>query len=542
MQKYIGAFFLVIIGLAVRIAMILIDMPFTTDVRLIQSWAVLLNEGGFANFYYSDAHTDYPPAYMYILFLVGAIRAAFGWDFLSIPFNMVTFAPPIIADIVTGLVIYAIARDVLEKPQTYDKSVLVEEAVLGKSFLVGLAYMLNPAVVLNSAWWGQVDAVHTMLLFLALYAVYKKQILPVYMLYGLAVLTKPQSLVLAPIFLYSVFYYCQERNFTAKSVLTVLGYGVATFAFMALLSLPFGLSLVIEQYTATMGQFMFNSVNAYNFNALTGGTWQAITPFNTLMSVVAIVGVTVFSFWILHNRWSETSIFAVAALLFVVTFVFSVRMHERHVFPAVAFLAAAALFSSSKKMYLLYFVFSATIFINCLDVLLVYRGINVNLPFFVREAPPGLWRPIDEFVAFISFINVCFAVFFIRTSYFVAAADNIDNPEILENAETVSKTPKKFEMVDKIGEIKTVDKIDKINKVEKINKIDEINEIDEIDEIVQFHKSHKIIDIDDFDGLEEFRRLRNSGNKTANKADKPQKAQLQRPKLQKPKKAMEARQ
>ncbi|MCL1988924.1 MAG: hypothetical protein FWG64_13290 [Firmicutes bacterium] len=434
-NHFVGAAVLVVVGIVVRLLVFMIDMPFTWDVHTFQAWANMLYVDGFAQFYYSDAFTDYPPAYMYVLFVIGAIRSALDWGFLSPQLNLLTFSPAIISDIITGLAIYFISKDLFH-----------EEYIFGKAFFVSMAYLLNPAVLINSSLWGQVDAVYTLLLFLALYAVYKKQILPVYMLYGLAVLTKPQSLMLAPIFLYSVFHYSKARNFTAKSILTVFGYGVGTFAFMALISLPFGIDLVIEQFFTTIGSRPFNSISAYNFPAMTGGTWQGITPFYTLITSITIVGVTLFTFWILYKRWAVSTIFATASLLFGAVFVFSTNMNERYMFPAVLFLLVAAIFDKSEdfqqtpqvqetpaelatvsqgiskpsKWYILYFAFSFTIFINCFDILLANNGYNLTVPFVIREAPPGLFRPIDEFVALIGFINVCLAIFLIRTSYFTA--------------------------------------------------------------------------------------------------------------------------
>jgi len=382
-----GYIALFVIGLTIRLAAFTINMPFQGDVLTFQIWAVRLFEDGLAYFYYADFFSDYPPMYMYVLWMAGAVRYAFDLEFLSPAFNLVVFTPAIVSDLITGLLIYR-----------------VSSSFGRRSFWIALAYLANPAIILNSAVWGQVDAIHTLLLFLALYAVSQKQSLPAYLIYGIAVLTKPQSLIVAPVFLYSAY--------RAKEPFKMFGYAVATFGLMALLSLPFvpgfDLTLILNQYADTLGSYPFASVNAYNFYALTGGNWQDISGFYLLLSAVAIVGVTLMSFWILHQNWSATSVFFSAALLFIVTFVFVVRMHERYLFPALLFLLVAYIIKNKVHFLALYAAFSATFFINCLDVLLKFN--DSRLPFF-GESQAGVFRPIDPAIAFISFLHVVLAVY-----------------------------------------------------------------------------------------------------------------------------------
>ncbi|MCL2399835.1 MAG: glycosyltransferase 87 family protein [Defluviitaleaceae bacterium] len=420
-EGYITLFF---IGFALRFIAFSINMPFESDVRTFQAWAFLLHEYGLSNFYYADTFTDYPPMYMYVLWVLGFIRIALGIDFFSTQINLLFFMPAIISDVITTLLIYRLCRNI------------ISDNNFGISFLIALAYSANPAVIINSAVWGQVDSIHTLLLFLALSGIVKKQTLPIYLLYGIAVLTKPQSLIVAPVFLYSAFHYFKENEYSPKSAATMVGYAALTFLFMALLSLPFvhgfDLTPVLRQYFDTMGTYPFASHNAYNFYALTGGNRQAITLFYVVVSVVAIVGVTIMSFWILHHNWSEKSALFVAGLLFTITFVFSVRMHERYLFPALLFFLAAAIYNEKDKqkiigktrrkskhkskqkdirLFILYGAFSVTLFINCADVLLQFHGMRFLT---LGEASTGAFRPIDEGIALVSFINVVLAIYSLK--------------------------------------------------------------------------------------------------------------------------------
>ena len=397
MKDYV-ALFIISIGLRLA-AFALIDIRFESDIFLFQFWASQMFHGGPANFYYADFFSDYPPLYMYVLWVIGAIRHNLGFEYLSPQFNLLVFTPAIISDVITVLLIYSLSKQYFSRRH---------------AFLISFAYSVNPGVILNSSIWGQVDAIHTLLLFLALYAVSKKQTLPVYLLYGLAVLTKPQSLIVAPVFLYSAFYYYKEQNYSIKAALTMFGYAAATFLFMGLLSLPFGLQLVFEQYFATMGQRPFASINAYNFYALTGGIWYNITLFYAIVSFVAIIGVVCMTFWLLYRHWSGAAVFFTAALLYITTFVFSVRMNERYLFPALLFLLITAVLMQNKsdeRLPILYVAFSATFFINCLDVLLKNNGIHL---FALGQIASSAHRPIEGFIALISFLHVVLAIYTLK--------------------------------------------------------------------------------------------------------------------------------
>lgn len=49
-----------------------------TDMNCFIAWGDMIFKDGIGNFYSSDSFTDYPPGYMYILYMVGAIRHVLG--------------------------------------------------------------------------------------------------------------------------------------------------------------------------------------------------------------------------------------------------------------------------------------------------------------------------------------------------------------------------------------------------------------------------------------------------------------------------------
>ena len=79
-----------------------------TDMNCFLGWSDMIFNGGFKSFYTSDAFTDYPPGYMYVLYIVGAVRNMLGAsDGLA---WLIVKLPAIICDIATGVISYRIAE------------------------------------------------------------------------------------------------------------------------------------------------------------------------------------------------------------------------------------------------------------------------------------------------------------------------------------------------------------------------------------------------------------------------------------------------
>jgi len=417
MKGYIAIF---ILGLVVRAIVFSFGIHFDGDVWTLQGWAIRLFEYGLSDFYYSDALTDHSPGYMYVLWLMGAIRDSTGWPVLSTEFNRLTFIPPITIDLITSLLIYGICR-----------RIFTEAGDFGKPFWIALAYSLNPSIIINSSAWGQTDAIHTLLMALALYSLCRKQSLPSYLLYGLAIMVKPHSLVVAPIFLFSAFHYFRQRDYTPKAALTMFGFAVITFAFMILLTLPFtqnfNLLSLWEQYSEYLGIVPLASINAYNFHAMMGNNFQGINPFTNFISTAAVAGVTLYSFWILHKRWDKVSIFFCAAMLNIITFNFAVQMRDRYLFPSILFLLLAAIYMhkknpADKRIIMLYTGFTITFFINCFDILMTINGSPI------LTATPlsyDIWRPVHGAITLVSFISVALALYSLKIGWDITKWTNL---------------------------------------------------------------------------------------------------------------------
>lgn len=396
-------FIIIASGILVRLFALSIDLRFETDINCFKAWSLEIFSNGFSSFYLSDSFSDYPPGYMYVLWLLGLIKTIMGLN--DSAFTILIMMPPIICDIITACFIYKIA-----KTKTDEKV----------SAAMALLYVLNPAVIINSSVWGQVDSVHTLMIFSSLYLLIKKKYTFSFPLFVLAVLVKPQSLMFSPIYIYFFFKLFKPSSSqvfkdTFKAAFKEMGAGIGlSFALLIVPLIPFSsngdFAPIVSQYINTLASYPYASINAYNFYALNGLNWAPLTSEIAGIPVSfwgygSIVITCIISFVLLWKNDSPSNVFFTAAFLNTATYMFSIKMHERYIFPALLMLLVSYIFEKNKKVLIIYIGFSVTVFLNCLDVLNV---INQN----------GNYELIKDSMPVISLINMIliFIMFFICVS------------------------------------------------------------------------------------------------------------------------------
>ena len=433
---YAAILFLLAVAFVLRLFGVWSDIPFTYDVGILQHWGHTLFYNGLAAFYSDGAFSDYPPLYMYVLWAIGAVRDAFGFapHYISPRSNLVTFMPAILFDLAAGALVYF---SCLYFGKDEGRTTLPN--AFGVPFWLTAVYLWNPAVILNSSIWGQVDAVHTFMMALALFSLAKNlarpSIVP-YLLFGLAVMVKPQSLIVAPIFLCSALHYVwalrggDAWRINHKQLVTagtLLLFAVATFALMFAVSAPFAWTgtfpfvdfyYVVSQYIETFGQRPHPTINAYNFHFMVGGNWGSITPFLAFVGYSSIVAVTLTVFWLLLGKFRASTLFFSGALLFMTTFTFSVRMNERYGFPAMLFLVLAyvalryeapAEKALHRGLLWIFTLFSLAHFANVADILLIGMRGGQRLFTVGVEGTVNVWlvgQPVDEAAALVAAVNM----------------------------------------------------------------------------------------------------------------------------------------
>lgn len=387
--------FLIILGVSFLLRLILAatSRGFDNDVACFSGWAHRVFQGGFRAFYSPDTFTDYPPGYIYVLYVIGAILDKFQINAFS-GFGLILLRlPSLLCDLFAGILLYSAGTRHLDKQ---------------KGLLFATAYLFNPAVILNSVVWGQVDSILTFAVIALCILLLQRKIIPASFVFALGLLFKPQMLIFTPLLLYGIYEH-EILHFTNwKTFLADLTGGLLAIGCLFLGMAPFGIANVIPQYTDTLASYPYVSVNAYNFWAMLGLNWNTQTDkllgvSYTTWGTIAIVLLTLVSaviFETLRRKNREERYVLTGGFLIATTFQFSVRMHERYLYPVMLLLLFTAIYSKKKAYWWAYLVMTLAHFINVWHVLYHYN--------------PGTYFDTEGVVILLSVIVViCTAFFYI---------------------------------------------------------------------------------------------------------------------------------
>lgn len=235
---------------------------------------------------------------------------------------------------------------------------------LSRRLQVLLLLLLSPATIGNTSYWGQVDAIPSLLALLTLSLLLSPPTRSSRFLsaltYGLAVAYKPIMLLLAPV----LWILASKRKFLWQFPLVS---GTTFF----LTALPFVtqpwevVSFLWQRALDQAGTYPYLSINAWNLWTLTAN--QAWIPDQTTVLGISgrTLGLTFFflTLTLVLNRWRRNR-FAlpeapvVSALILISFYTFTTRMHERHLLFGLPFLALSLLTLPSRLRSLLYLCYT----------------------------------------------------------------------------------------------------------------------------------------------------------------------------------------
>lgn len=333
------------IGLFLRIAAATL-ISGHADINIFKNWATTAANNLFG-VYSSSGNVDYPPLYMYILYVIGKISSI---PAISSYYTLLLKLPSIIADIATSYIIYRLARKYLS---------------LELSILLSAFYIFNPAIFINSTLWGQVDSFFTLIVVSSMFMLAEKRIVFASALFTAAVLMKPQGIIFLPVLFFELV---RQKNWQAFVKAIISGLAIAT-----IIVLPFTLHQsalwIFQLYAHTVGEYPYASVNAFNFFSLIGANYKSDASAFLLLSyhswgMIFIVLVTAFS-WLIYIKGNSLRFIPAAALMQIAgVFTLATGMHERYLFPAVALAVLSCIYLKDKRLLLLAGGFSLTSYIN----------------------------------------------------------------------------------------------------------------------------------------------------------------------------------
>ena len=241
--------------------------------------------------------------------------------------------------------------------------------------------ILAPPVFLDSSFWTQVDSWITCLLVWCLVTLIRRRFVLAGVLYGAALMTKPQAILFGPVFVYIFFALRFMPGGSWRAALSLWKTAVVAVAVVAVIALPVTLSdwgragnddgplrWFQRSYVETIGSDLyqrttFSALNLWWLHMLaqwppaegaTVGEWRsaALSLDNTLLGIPAaaagkaLLGLTIIATWVLcarRWRWRETSWVACAYVVLLAAFTLPTAVHERYIYYCIPLAIALAI-------------------------------------------------------------------------------------------------------------------------------------------------------------------------------------------------------
>lgn len=370
---------------------------YSVDIGCFTAWGDMAFSQGIPHMYAYAAQNniflDYPPGYMYILYLVGLLRHVFSLSADSGVFLVLLKLPATLFELGTAYLVWRIGCK--QEKQT-------------AGLALAAVYAFHPAFITTASLWGQVDGVFIFFLLLAFYLLSEKRHMASTAAYAVALLVKPQALVFFPIYLwYIIDLFMKKEKGTWLLVTKCIGVGVVVFIAGIL---PFSAgqewNWIWKLYMGTLSSYRYATLNTFNLYAIFGGNFTALEE--TLLGIpYQIWGVAWMAAVVLASAYvyRKRSILTAAAFLNIGLCLLGTKMHERYILPSLALLLVAYLLENQAGIRHCFSIFSFTAFLNIGYVL-----------FLALQPQPIYHIPQDDvFMITVSVLNL--AAFVLLTYY-----------------------------------------------------------------------------------------------------------------------------
>jgi len=339
-----------------------------SDMYFWKDWGEGIIKFGASQFY-SHFNADYLPFYPLVLGLVYKLYNI-SQHLHHIPIHYFYKFPAAISDIFLSLILFKIL-----KKKSYKLAIIIT-----------VLFLFNPAVFVNSSMWGQVDVIGTLFVVSSFYFFEKKYFYLVGACLGIAVSTKIIYILSLPVLLIGLFLQAKfEKNdfywfiknqlimlFSLVLTVFLIFYPFVDFTDKSLINIltkPF--VLLIERYQQISQRYPYTSVNAFNFWAIIDKDfWLSDLRKYSIFSYYQwgnLINLLI-CFLVLLRLFlvKKTNLFykmnLSLALLFLSSFLFLTRIHERHLFYIFPFLLIAGYYN--RRLLINYFILSATYVLN----------------------------------------------------------------------------------------------------------------------------------------------------------------------------------
>jgi dolichyl-phosphate-mannose-protein mannosyltransferase len=321
-------------GFVLRVAFV--QSPgYHDDMLLFYSWFRSISVLGPGQIYAHVPGLNYPPLYVVLIEVSSAALRFFVHGPPSdATLNLVFKLPPILFDLAGAALAYRIVR----------RSAGPSFALLSAAFMA-----FNPAIIYDSAYWGQNDAIPAILALLAIAALSSGNVVAAWLSIACAVLFKPPVFVLVPLLvMYPLTLASDARRLALGWSCVGAAAACALTEALAVLFFPHptlwaALDNLARQIVTGSSYFAVNSLNAFN-------VWAVFEPFfvsdrtRFLFLSLHLFGDLLFCAaaalicWRYAASRGAAGLFQAAALLLLAFFLLLTEMHERYLYYAVIFL------------------------------------------------------------------------------------------------------------------------------------------------------------------------------------------------------------
>lgn len=361
------------------------------DMTTFFAWAAALVSRGPVGFY-GSLWCDYLPGYLYVLWGKGLLCRLIESPLSQTPLCMALLKlAPILSDIGLGVILYKWGKAASGSRNT--------------GLFLSALYLLNPAIWIDSAIWGQAESVMAFFFVLSLYFIrnphFRLTLSAAFLAWSL--FTKPLVLIYLPLLALWLL-----RNYPLKMIARFAGVGALT---SLIIVLPFSVNQpwnwLYLQFQDAFHQYPHTSVNAFNLWGLYG-LWKPDTA-EFLGLTPRLWGLFLFGVsyalvvWRFLKNTGTEALISAFYLIALSSFMFLTRMHDRYLYLAFPFLLLMMVRKKEKVKLFLYGLLSFTFVLNLLYTLYYY-------------APKALDKPVTPLssalfghpwiVPLLSFLNV----------------------------------------------------------------------------------------------------------------------------------------
>lgn len=365
-------FILIVVSFLIRIYLASELEGFEIDQAFFVNWMETVGQYGLGDVYMYGNMVNYPPFFLALLGVYGEVLSFLNLQ--AVTGEVLIRLPSILFDMV-AIIVFVIASKRIGN--SFIRAILV-------TFLA-----LNPAVIIDGAIWGQIDMLHTILMVCSILLLVSNP-MSSGIIYAIALLTKFQSIVIAPVFaMFFLKKLWEKREFTHFRKY-ILGFCIPMVIFGGYFAVHGTLYDMLNQaYLSAVETFPTVTANAMNIWYYAIGTTPdtldtvAILPHLTLKRVgLLLLGVAVLltCLYIFFNRQNSTvTLLKASTFLSFAFFMLPTEMHERYAFPALVFAFFVLLYD--MKWTGIALGLTLTIFLNLLMVL--YASQNTNMGMFI---------------------------------------------------------------------------------------------------------------------------------------------------------------